>query len=115
MSSKVAKIVADIALEGQSAEISSTTLYTPVAAGLFRLSGYIELGPSATTSTLAQSFWNDDFETGNAASMNATTGTPGSFVKTIRVAAGQAITFATFEGGSGLVLDYNLYLTLEEL
>jgi hypothetical protein len=94
---------------GQSSDISQT-IWTPVAAGLYRVSLYAEINSLGGTVTLG--FTND-----SGAQTIVAEASPDGFeqdkqmLAVFRAAAGQPITLTTAIGG----FPFNLYIVLEKL
>jgi hypothetical protein len=118
-------VVKEISLTNQTANIATTTLFTPVEDGLFRISYYLEApaeGPSTYATINTQIFWSDDFNP-NAniylASLilneSSATYSPGIFV--LRVKAGTPITFQTTAPTPNCfpTCEYSLFMTVERL
>lgn len=113
-----ATVVATVQLTAQTGDIGATTIYTPAAAGLFRVNVY-QICKVAGTGTLSTVIgWTDSVgaKTISPASnvdlsstANGATGT--SFIS----ATAAAITYTTAIAGKAGSPEYNLYIVLEVL
>lgn len=113
-----ATIVASVQLTGQTADISTTTIYTPAAAGLFRVNVYM-ICTTAGTGTLSCTVgWSDVVGAKTispagtvdlASTANGSTGI--SFISTTAA----AITYATAIAGKAGSPQYAIYITVEAL
>lgn len=106
-------IVATASLTGKTAEISTTTLYTPDGAHTYRLSVYLECA-SGANNTLIDFQWVDDFENASLG-VTCSTASHGQATHVVRSVAGQPITYFTTDLGSGSGLNYNAFVVLERL
>ena len=119
-------IVARGNLVNQTAEIPQTTIYTPSATGLYRLSAYtVETVPVDIQNAYwsFNLFWTDD---GGAQAnysnvyqpvlggFGTATWTPGS-VSVFRANAGQAVSYSVTLAGGTSGGTYSLYYTLEKI
>jgi len=114
------KIPSDVALTGQTAAISSTTIYTAtsIGAGFYRLSYLAIMTTAGTAGTITPTVtWND-----GAARTKALTaltanslGNNTSGVLCMWLAASQAIAFSTAFGSVTGSPQYAIYFTLERL
>lgn len=114
-----ATIVASVQLIGQTGNIATTTIYTPAAAGLFRVNVYQICSVAGTAGTLATTIgWTDAVgaktikpaaDIDLASTANGATGM--SFIST----TASAITYASaITGGTGSP-QYAIYLVIEAL
>ncbi len=111
-------IVASVALTGQTGAIGTTTIYTPSAAGTFRVSVYM-ICTTAGTGTLSCTIgWTDivgaktQSPAGNVDLASTANGSNGaSFIATTAT----AITYSTAIAGLAGSPQYALYITLEAL
>jgi hypothetical protein len=110
------QIVAKQSYLAQSTALGSTTIYTPAAAGLFRISGYFE--STGSNGGQLNVFWTDDHraQAGGAVINTLASGgwgSNGSFQAiTIRSAASNPITITTSFSGTGT---YDVYVVVEQL
>lgn len=116
-----ANIVASLSLEAQASVIGSegspVTLFTPPAAGFFRLSAYLEAHSDQVGSIGAIVNYTDDEDPATLANVGtATANSPTQLTKVFRAEASTPISYYTAVGGDpGDSPDYNLYLVLEQL
>lgn len=111
------RVVAAVALTGQTASIGSTTLYTPAVAGLYRVSVYHFCSVAGSAGTLDTTIgWTDDV---GATSANpagqislTTAGNWASGMAFIRSASG-SITYSTTVAGAAGNPQYGAYLVAE--
>ena len=112
-------IVATVSLTGQTGNIGATTLYTPAASGLYKVSVYHLCSVAGSGGSLAtQIGWTDavQAQTSNpAADISLTSaGNAASGISLIQATA-NAITYsATIAGGTGNP-QFNLYIVVERL
>jgi len=112
-------IVATAQLTAQAGDILATTLYTPAAAGLFKINVYHichTAGAAGTLNTLIS--WTDAVSAKTlspASDITLTSTNNGATGNAFFNSAAAGITYtATITGGAGSP-KYNLYLTLEQL
>jgi len=122
-------IVATVALTSQTANISTTGLYTPTADGVFRISAYMTMVvPGSTGSWWLTAYWDDDagaqqnviykinaHTKSPSASCNAAGGTAcGSSVFVIDGKAGMPISYdvGAHAGATGT---YDVFIVVEQL
>lgn len=114
-------IVARVNKPSQTAPIGTTTIYTPIASGMFRMSVYMELAiadPSSFSSWSMGANWTDDVEgvgTGGLIVLanSGMSSLSGSVL--IRAVAGTPITYFVDLGGAPDNSAYSLYIVLERL
>ena len=114
-----ATLVKTVSLTGQTASIGATTLYTPAAAGLYRVSVYMVCSKAGSGGTLDCTIGFTDVTQAQSVSPasqvdltgkgNASQGD--SFISSTAV----AITYATTVAGEGGAPEYDIHFTLERL
>jgi len=100
--------VASRSFINQTGNIAATVLFTPSAAGLFRLSVYINGSPVVSSVTVTFT-WTDD-----VGAQSLALGFGGSFLQDVamlRVASGSISVSASQSGGT----TYSLFVTVEQL
>lgn len=118
MPNRTPKIVRDLFVTGQVGAIPPTSLFTPAADNMYRISAYVDAASVGSgQAILYDILWRDD-----NASQFASFGISGSstnahdqFLQTMRVKSGNAISIqpgANFNDSSDT---YNLYVVVEEL
>jgi hypothetical protein len=124
--SALPQIVAKVSLRNQSASVPITSIFTPTAAGLYRLSAYsVETIPVGANDSWSMAiFWTDDFGPESAAVLSTPFsggwGSPGSgfppgSVTVFRAMAGRPVKYSvelcqSCQGGT-----YSLYFVVEQL
>jgi hypothetical protein len=114
------QIVAKQSWTSQSGALASTTVYTPSAAGLFRVSAYIEVSSGSTRAPSASMTWTDDHAAQNNSGALGAVDASGNWTingsyatRAFRVAANTDIKVSTSIGaGTGT---YDLYVVIEQL
>jgi hypothetical protein len=111
-------IVASASLTGQTAPVPLTTIYTPPASGLFRVSTYLSVTRtrSVTPTWILTLGWTDDngprstttSATQNGANANAATAV-------IQAVGGQPVAYRTGLQGEAGETTYNLFVVVEQL
>lgn len=120
-------ILAQVALTGQAANHTATTIYTPSVTGLFLVSGYCVQTGVLGVDPLPQIdlTWSDDSGTQTSGSGNITpittqspsSGNPGigfSFSFPLEVTAGNPIQYSV-STGTYVTQVYSLYITVSQL
>lgn len=112
-------IVATVQLTAQAANIVTTTIYTPAAAGLFRVSVYQICSVAGSAGTLATTVgWTDAAgakSTSPAANVTLDSTSNGATGMTFISTIAAAITFAsTITGGTGSP-KFNIYIVVEAM
>lgn len=111
-------IVATAQLTGQTGNIVTTTLYTPSAAGLFRISVY-QICTTTGTGTLSSTIgWTDAAgakTTSPAGTVDLSSTSNGATGMTFLSTTASAITYATAIAGKVGSPQYAIYLVLEAL
>lgn len=116
---------ADIDLTAQAANISTTTIFTPTASGLYRISAYMIVTQAATTSCVLPSLtigWTDkDNATAQTDVLiaSSTTNTLNNYQQAsliISAAASDVITYATgsYASVGTTPMQYALHIRIEE-
>jgi hypothetical protein len=116
------RIVAEIALTNQTAPIPTTTIFTPQATGVYRISAYITVtqpGDGQGVWSL-EVFWTDDAgaevsclpNVNNAAKPPFAYANPIPALATFEAKAGVPVTFSVTGSTTGT---YSLYFTVEQL
>lgn len=110
----VPSVVASQSFLAKTASFAATTIYTPAAAGVYRVSVTIAVNGTGTISS--QLGWHDSYVSQIAALCNATGTTyqPDRSVVCIQVGASQAITLLGTASG-GFTGSYDMYITIEQL
>lgn len=109
-------IVASQTFSSQSSGLSATTVYTPSAAGLFRVSAYMEASTTNCDGAPVV-YWTDTYRSKNATLENLqfSSGVPVASGHIFWSAASQPIQVSTvFDVNSGSAT-YNLYVVVEQL
>lgn len=108
MPSSVANIVATQSFVGQTVSLASTAIYTPAAAGLFRVNIYVEKTGTGNLNPVVT--WTDDY----SASSKGFTGLPFEISTfTVRSAAASAISVAApISSGTPT---FSVYVVIEQL
>jgi hypothetical protein len=113
------QIVAKQSWTGRSSALGSTTIYTPSASGLFRVSAYLEVASGSITSVNAFLAYTDDHHTPNATYYGLGSLVSGDYNNSgtvqayaFRAAASAAISVSTNYSGTG---SYDFYVVLEQL
>lgn len=114
----IAAVITSVSLTGQTAAISTTTLYTPIATAFFRVSVYMIVTTTGTGTLSCTIGWTDSVgaktisPAGNVDLSVASSGATGiSFI----VADPAAITYETAIAGLAGNPVYSLYIVLEQL
>lgn len=111
----VPQIVASQTFLLQTSSLSSTTIYTPAAAALLRVSYYIESSVTGQDVTLGLT-WTDNYQTQSNTVANSNESQKFNLgsnpVSVIHSAASQPIAITASFSGSG---SYNVYVTVEQL
>lgn len=115
-----ATVVATVALTAQAASIGTTTLYTPVAAGMYRVSVYHLVTTAATSSgTLNTTIgWTDDESAKTnlpAAQLDLTVDQSAASGTVFARATAAAITYSTTMAGEDGSPKYSLFIVVERL
>jgi len=115
-----ATIVATVALTGQVSSIATTTLYTPSAAGTYRVSVYhLITTPSVGAGTLDMTIlWTDDESAKTnlpAAQLNLTIDQSAASGTVFIRSTATAISYSTTIGGGDGAQRYSLFLVVERL
>ncbi|KKL83635.1 hypothetical protein LCGC14_1972760 [marine sediment metagenome] len=114
-----ATIVKTISLTGQLASIGATTLYTPAAAGLYRVSVYMVCSSAGSGGTLDATIgWTDavQAQSSSPASQVDLTGEGNASQGTVFISStAAAITYATTVAGEGGAPEYDLHITVERI
>jgi hypothetical protein len=114
------QIVAKQSWLAQSAALAATTIFTPTADGLFRVSAYIEVSVGSNRGPSAQMTWTDDHAAQNNSGLIGGVDTAGNWTingnyatRAFRATNGNPIKIATtINAGSGT---YDLYVVIEQL
>jgi hypothetical protein len=123
----VPRVVASVQLKNQTAQIPTTTIFTPDRDGLFRISAYMDM----TTSGNTNNFWYLDFDCTDEAgpqtynqllTVQDVSSLYGGTIQggfplavTFRAIAGHPVTYDTSFGGTPANGAYQLYLLIEQL
>ena len=115
----VASIVAKQSWLNQTSALGTTTVYTPAAAGLFRVSAYVELRNTTDASVSSFLSWTDDYLTQSTKSLGNSAPTIAggwsitgdSAIRAFRSGA-SAIQVSTTTAGA---THYDLYVVIEQL
>lgn len=109
-------IVASVSLTDQTAPIPPTTLVTPAANGLFRVTYYLE-SSRVQGSVWGVSFnWRDEMKTRTTGTLQAQAGTITAGTIAVRSITGHAITYTASAGGTPPPdASYNLFITVEQV
>ena len=114
----LAQIVAKQSWIGRSSALGSTTIYTPAADGLYRVSAYLEVA-SGTPSVTANIGYTDDHHTPSSTYYSLGTFSSGEYnnggtfqAYTFRAKSGDAISVSTTYGSTG---SFDFYVVLELL
>ena len=114
-----ATIAAIVSLTGQTGNIATTTIYTPPAAGLYRVSVYALCSKAGTGGTLAVTIgWSDEVGAKTlkpASDVDLTSTANGSTGAAFIRATAVAITYTTTITGGAGAPEYNLHIALEKL
>lgn len=117
MAAKVAKIVFSQDYLSQTSGIAShgspSTLFTPIASGLFRISFYLDCAGGGGQAQ-AQFFYTDDLGSAEK-DYTAASGGNNEDCFVIRALEGDPISLAVTNGGDSFPSSYNLSVVLEEL
>ena len=116
---RVPRIVAQVTLTGQSGPIPTTTLLTPTSSGLYRVSGYLVVVDDTETQGGLTGLVNFTDESGPTAFVfgSAVAGGRGGS-QAIFLAhgiAGQPVTFRVDFNMSGGTVNYDVFITVEQL
>jgi len=112
-------IVAQVALTNQTANIPLTTLLTPHAIGLYRISGYMDCSGDTLNVAEFELSWTDP--TGNAnlgslgAASNCTSGTPTTWSYTVLDTKGSPLSYEVAGAMSFPPFSYDISFTVEQL
>jgi len=110
-------VVATVALFNQTANTPTTTLYTPTADGLYRLTAYIACKGGTTGSWFATLTWNDYVAT-QAFGVSSGCGTGNESTpmsEPAEMQAGQPLTYNVKADEPGLTGAYFVFITVEQL
>lgn len=110
MACQFANIVASQTWTSQSSALSATTVYTPAAAGLFRVSAYLD-GVVASQSASTTIAWTDSHQS-RSSSLNSLGNASAPSAQVLWSAASDPIQVSTVFSGTGT---YNLYVVVEQL
>lgn len=120
--SKAPNIVAQVALTGQSEPIPQTTIFTPPAAGMYRVSLFFVVVASTETQGGISLVVQTTNEGGNGAGVCSTSaganaaGAENQSSCFMRASAGAPISFySQFLGVGGGTVDYEVFITVEQL
>lgn len=111
-------IVANVQLTGQTGDIATTALYTPSAAGLFRISVYQICTTSGTGTLSCTVSWTDASgakSTSPAATVDLSSTSNGATGMTFISTTASVINFATAIAGKVGSPQYAIYIVLEAL
>lgn len=116
----LASILASVDLTGQTSAIASTTLLTPPATGIYRITAYAVIAVAGTSGTLSLSIgYTDDVQaqTTNQFTVPPITGAGNTVVGTavIRATTAAPIKYSTSLSGTAGSLKYDLWLRVEKL
>lgn len=105
-------IVAKQSFVSQTSSLGSTTIFTPSADGLFRISAYLERSSASFVSCTAS--WTDDYTSRSAivAEVDSNGFQAGVGTIAIRAKSGDAISVSTSYAGTDA---YDLYVVIEQL
>lgn len=114
------QIVAKQSWLSQSSALAATTIYTPSADGLFRVSAYIEVSSGSTRAPSAQMTWTDDHAAQNNSGLLGGVDVAGNWTingsfatRAFRATSGNPIQISTsLSAGTGT---YDLYVVIEQL
>lgn len=113
-----ATLVGSVALTGQTAAIGTTTLYTPAASGVYRVSVYMVCTTTGTGTLSCTIAWSDDKQGQSSSPAGnidlSVSGQASSGTLFIRSTA-TAITYATAIAGLAGSPQYAIFITLERL
>jgi hypothetical protein len=108
--------VASVSVTAQTTTVPLTTLFTPSADGLFRISVYMSSSPSAGSTWAYALFWTDDIKARNSGRQQLSPGVFSSLSVPVRGLAGQPLSYSISAGASNPPgATYNLSITVEQL
>jgi hypothetical protein len=108
--------VASVSVVAQTVTVPLTTLFTPAADGLFRISVYMSSSPTQGSTWAYALFWTDDVKARNSGRQQLSPGTFSSFSAPVRALAGQPLSYSVSAGASNPPgANYNLSITVEQL
>lgn len=108
----VPMVVAKESFIGLTADLATTTIFTPSEDGDYEIAIYGVVNPLASANMDPAATWTDEYGTYTRGFAGATTGTAGYSQGTVHAISGNPIQVSTTYGGSGNLYSYDLYVTV---